>query len=79
MPWIIANPMPDHIGNEVPVNSPDCGFWAASIMNDAIAGFTYLTNRTWEAVKYVTIRERAGGTDLVVTAQGAEALRTGST
>ncbi|RSL94851.1 hypothetical protein CDV31_014139 [Fusarium ambrosium] len=53
LPFIVALPMLDKIGNEVLINSPDCGFWAASIMDDPITGSTDLTNRTWEAVSYV--------------------------
>ncbi|KAL2671630.1 hypothetical protein Neosp_014220 [[Neocosmospora] mangrovei] len=51
LPFIVALPMLDNIGNEVLISSPDCGFWAASIMDDPITGSTDLTNRTWEAMQ----------------------------
>ncbi|KAH6982631.1 hypothetical protein EDB80DRAFT_251000 [Ilyonectria destructans] len=53
VPFIAAFQLLENQGDEVLIQSPNCGFWLASLADDPVAGFNALRNQSWEAVTYV--------------------------
>ncbi|CAM1507698.1 Fc.00g045460.m01.CDS01 [Cosmosporella sp. VM-42] len=52
LPFVISYLLLDSQGNEVLIQSPNCGWWEASFQNDKAVASREVTNRTREAVQY---------------------------
>ncbi|VUC30471.1 unnamed protein product [Clonostachys rosea] len=53
LPFTTALVLLDHQGDEILVKSPNCGFWAANLLDDDLTATAALTNSSLEAVSYV--------------------------